>query len=73
MVELGEMEHCIVSMVPLLDSVPKNLLLVLLAHLNKTRVTKLELMSKQRPKFNYIKINNFFTAKHTVKRIYDKL
>lgn len=36
-VELGETECCcIVSMVPLLDSVPEDLLLVLLVHLNKS-------------------------------------
>lgn len=36
-VELGETEHCcIVSMVPLLDSVPEDLPLVLLGHLNKS-------------------------------------
>lgn len=37
MVELEETEHCcIVSMVPLRDSVPEDLLLVLLVHLNKS-------------------------------------
>ena len=36
-VELEETEHCcIVSMVPLRDSVPEDLLLVLLVHLNKS-------------------------------------
>lgn len=40
MVELGEMEHCcIVSMVPLLDSVPKDLLPVPLVYLNKSNET----------------------------------
>lgn len=36
-VELGETEHCcIVNMVPLLDSVPEDLLLVLLVHLDES-------------------------------------
>lgn len=39
-VELGETEHCcIVSKVPLLDSVPEDLSLVLLVHLNKSNNT----------------------------------
>lgn len=61
MVELVETEHCcIVGMVPLLDSVPKVLLLALLGHLNKSNKT--ELMCKKRPKSNDIKID-IFTAK----------